>query len=430
MTTRLSGDSTRFLPFNRGNGDRAGNPARSRVPHRLPVGGGVVTRRLARPARPVRAHHHRRRGQEGHALPPLPPVERRAVARRRRPLAGRRAVVPRAALGGVGQVEHDRLARPPAVVAALRRRPAGVRQGRRDHRPARARPAAPGDDLPVRAHPRRRRQDRPGLQATRRGARGGAGAHRHHHHPEVPARDEARRGAGVAPLRRHHRRGPLVADRRLRQGDEEGARRRPVVVLRLRGVAARGGRSGGGVAGRRGARSGAGPPRQGGRRPRAPGEHVVLRLHRHPEGPHARAVRAAGRVGQVRAVPPVLDAPGDRGGLHPRRARQLRHLRHLLQDRQGDHRRPRARQVPRQRGDRPVRLAARAQPRPARRRDRQPLPLPRRPPGRRPGEGDGGHRLPAPRPAVQAGARQVLRRARHRRRRRAVRVLRHARRRR
>jgi len=28
MTTRLSGDSTRFLPFNRGNGDRAGNPAR------------------------------------------------------------------------------------------------------------------------------------------------------------------------------------------------------------------------------------------------------------------------------------------------------------------------------------------------------------------------------------------------------------------
>ena len=26
MTTRLSGDSTRFLPFNRGNGDRAGNP--------------------------------------------------------------------------------------------------------------------------------------------------------------------------------------------------------------------------------------------------------------------------------------------------------------------------------------------------------------------------------------------------------------------
>jgi type I restriction enzyme, R subunit len=29
MTTRLSGNTTRFLPFNRGNGDRAGNPARS-----------------------------------------------------------------------------------------------------------------------------------------------------------------------------------------------------------------------------------------------------------------------------------------------------------------------------------------------------------------------------------------------------------------
>ncbi len=49
---------------------------------------------------------------------------------------------------------------------------------------------------------------------------------------------------------------------------------------------------------------------------------------------------------------------------------------------------------------------------------------------RRPGEGDGGHRLPPSRPAVQAGARQVLPRARHRRRRRALRVLRQARRRR
>src|SRR6056297_1851742 len=29
MTTRLSGDSTRFLPFNRGDGDRAGYPARA-----------------------------------------------------------------------------------------------------------------------------------------------------------------------------------------------------------------------------------------------------------------------------------------------------------------------------------------------------------------------------------------------------------------
>ena len=41
-----------------------------------------------------------------------------------------------------------------------------------------------------------------------------------------------------------------------------------------------------------------------------------------------------------RAVPPLLDAAGDRGGLHPRRARELHDLRDLLPDREGDHRRP------------------------------------------------------------------------------------------
>ena len=43
--------------------------------------------------------------------------------------------------------------------------------------------------------------------------------------------------------------------------------------------------------------------------------------------------------GQVRAVPPVLDASGDPGGVHPRRARQLRHLRHVLAHREGRRRR-------------------------------------------------------------------------------------------
>ena len=44
---------------------------------------------------------------------------------------------------------------------------------------------------------------------------------------------------------------------------------------------------------------------------------------------------------QVRAVPPVLDAPGHRRRLHPGRARQLHDLQDLLADREGDHRRPR-----------------------------------------------------------------------------------------
>ena len=46
---------------------------------------------------------------------------------------------------------------------------------------------------------------------------------------------------------------------------------------------------------------------------------------------------------QVRAVPPLLDAPGHRGGLHPGRARQLHDLQDLLAHREGDRRRPRVR---------------------------------------------------------------------------------------
>ena len=50
--------------------------------------------------------------------------------------------------------------------------------------------------------------------------------------------------------------------------------------------------------------------------------------------PKARTLELFGTLrpgdGPVRAVPPLLDAPGDRGGLHPRRARQLHDLRDVL----------------------------------------------------------------------------------------------------
>ena len=125
--------------------------------------------------------------------------------------------------------------------------------------------------------------------------------------------------------------------------------------------------------------------------------------------PPRRAARSscsggATRHRQVRAVPPVLDAPGDRGGVHPRRARQLHHLRHLLPDREGDRRRPRATTSPA-----PSAAIARfvtlhehnlAQ---KRRGDRQPLPHPRRPQGRRQGQGDGGHRLAGSTPCGTSG---------------------------
>ena len=60
-------------------------------------------------------------------------------------------------------------------------------------------------------------------------------------------------------------------------------------------------------------------------------EPVLLRVHRHPKG---RTLELFGTLQSgdraVRAVPPLLDAPGDRGGLHPRRARQLHDLQDLL----------------------------------------------------------------------------------------------------
>ena len=85
MTTRLSGDSTRFLPFNRGDGDRARATRRTPTGYRtaLPVGGGVAARRLAGPAGPVRACRAppTKRVKAGSThLPPLPPVGRRAAA--------------------------------------------------------------------------------------------------------------------------------------------------------------------------------------------------------------------------------------------------------------------------------------------------------------------------------------------------------------
>ena len=78
-----------------------------------------------------------------------------AAARRRR----RGPLLPGAALRRVGQVEHHRLAGAPALHAA-RGRHQGVRQGHRDHRPGGAGPAAAGHHLPVRARPRRGREDR------------------------------------------------------------------------------------------------------------------------------------------------------------------------------------------------------------------------------------------------------------------------------
>jgi type I restriction enzyme R subunit len=85
MTTRLAGSATHFLPFNKGDGGGAGNPAdppRPELPHRLPVGRGARPGQLARPAGalPPSAGRReaRRSGPQGEdradGLPSLPPA--------------------------------------------------------------------------------------------------------------------------------------------------------------------------------------------------------------------------------------------------------------------------------------------------------------------------------------------------------------------
>jgi type I restriction enzyme R subunit len=77
---------------------------------------------------------------------------------------------------------------------------------------------------------------------------------------------------------------------------------------------------------------------------RAAAESLDLRLHRDAEAEDARAVRQEARRREVRAVPPVQHAAGDRGGLHPRRARELHHLQGLLAPAQEGRGRPALRQ--------------------------------------------------------------------------------------
>ena len=146
------------------------------------------------------------------------------------------------------------------------------------------------------------------------GARGRHVQDHHQHAADVPvrARQDRRRGAGQPAVRGDHRRGALLPGRGRGGAAQAGPRRQ-------RGTD--GGRRGPGDLHDAGARAAAEP--------------VLLRVHRDAEVTDAEAVRhvrpgqgepADRRARHARAVPRVLDEAGDRGGLHPRRARQLHHL--------------------------------------------------------------------------------------------------------
>ena len=160
-----------FLPFNRGDGDGgAGNPRTpERLQDRLPLGGGLAARQLPRHPRRAsstcrsrrRRSAARRSSSETHDLPALPPARLRCGSWRRRARGegpGHNYLVQHSA----GSGKSNSIAWLAHRLASLHdaRRREGLRLGRRRHRPARARPAAPGHDLPVRAQAGRRADDR------------------------------------------------------------------------------------------------------------------------------------------------------------------------------------------------------------------------------------------------------------------------------
>ena len=419
MTTQLAGQRDAVPAVQpRATTGGAGNPPNPDGPsHRLPVGAGLAAGRLARPARTASCTS--RRPTKGSTRPSRRPsevifpryhqwdavlkLEADAARARRGP------ELPRAALGGVGQVEHDRLARAPAVDPARRGRPQGVRQGGGDHRPRGARPPAAGHDLPVRARPRRGREDRRGLDAARGGAGGRAGADHHHHAAEVPVRPRQGRRAARAPLRGDRGRGPLLADRRGGQGPAAASSARP----RSRSSTEAEAEDAGYEAAR--GRPGRGRARQGGWRRGAPAEPVVLRVHRHAEGQDARTVRHAATR---RPRTATCRSTSTRCARRSRRASSSTCSPTTRPTRPTGRSRRRSRDDPEYddaqgaAGDRPVRAPAPAQPCAEGRDHRRALPRSTRGEDRRAGEGDGRHLLPPARRALQAGHRQVHRRAR------------------
>ena len=211
MTTKLAGQRTRFLPFNLGT--TAARATRRTRPGTAPrtcgsrsgsaTPGSICSAASSTSRCPARGRRSQRRRAGAVDLPALPPVGRGAASSRPTPASagpGQNYLVQHSA--GSGKSQHDRLARAPALDAARRDRREGVRQGRRDHRPGGARPAAAGDDLPVRARHGVVEKIDKDSQPARGGARGRAGADHHHDAPEVPVRPrQGRRAPGSAATR-------------------------------------------------------------------------------------------------------------------------------------------------------------------------------------------------------------------------------------
>ena len=212
MTTKLAGKATSFLPFNKGDGTAAGNPPNPAGYKTAYLWEQVLARDSLMDILARFLHlevDERKLGgktvrRETMIFPRYHQLDcvRKAEADARTQGVGLQ--LPDPALGRQRQEQLDRLACPPPRQPAHLRRPQGLRQRRRGHRPPRARQAAPGHDLPVRAQAGRRLQDRRELKPARRGP-GSRHGDRRHHDAEVPLRHREDRRAAQAPLRRDRR---------------------------------------------------------------------------------------------------------------------------------------------------------------------------------------------------------------------------------
>jgi type I restriction enzyme R subunit len=243
MTTRLAGSATHFLPFNQGDGGGAGNPAdpQGRSYRTAYLWEEVLARDslLDLLARFLHLQVDEKRDDQGRKVkteqmvfPRYHQLQAVRLLVESARSGGPGAQLPRRALGRQRQEQHDRLAHAPARVAARRPQPARLRQRHRGHRSRGARPAAPGQHLPVRAQARRGAEDRRELAPARRSARERRADH-HHDAAEVPLRlaparsrwpRSAGRRAADAPdpaMRGRHRRGAQLPGRRDGDGLKE-----------------------------------------------------------------------------------------------------------------------------------------------------------------------------------------------------------------
>ena len=340
MTTQLADRRTKFLPFNRGDDGGAGQPDQTRAATRPPTCGsrsGSATpgsTSLAASSTAARRGHRER--QDAHGRSSIFPRYHQwdAVLKleddARQSGAGKSYLVEHSAGSGksntIAWLAH-RLS-----TLARRQRREGLRPGDHHHRPHRPRPTAPGHRRPVRDEEGRRRADRAGSKQLADALVNGTA-------PIIVS--TLQKFPFAKALEVIIEKAAELKDRSFAVIVDEAQARRPARRRRAEGVL-----GGGAVVEREstdeeenGEEEADAEDVVGGhaRRARPAEEPQLLRVHGDAEGQDARAVRRrSSPTASHPAVPPLLDAPGDRGGLHPRRPRELHDLQDLLEGREGD----------------------------------------------------------------------------------------------